>query len=157
MARPLRIYHPDTPPRWQDRVLDLFSGRVAPAPEPGVDYTLVHRTAARAARVLLDELLTLTLLGDEMVRVDTRWCLPAAATPESLGAIVRRLRFAQVQPGAVRTTSAIRWVEFHEATHGTTVLIRLVEAPNPGLRSVLEANLAEGAAADWTEVAVARE
>lgn len=153
----LRIYHPDAPLRWQDRLADFFAGRAAPPLEPGVDYTLVHRTAARAARALRDELLALNLLGDEMVRVDTRWSVPPAATPESLGALVRRLRFTQVQPGGVRTRLGIRWVEFRPAAHGTTVLMRLTELPSPGLRSVLEANLAEGESADWTEVAVGQE
>jgi hypothetical protein len=157
MPRQLRIYHPEHPVTWRDRLFDLFTGRVAPRPEPGVDYTLLRRNAARAARALLDEVLSITLLGDEMVRVDTRWGLPENPSVEMAAAIVARLRFVQVQVGGFRVHLPIRWVEFSEAPHGCTLLVRLLEAPNTALRNVLEANLSEGDGATWAEVAIGRE
>lgn len=157
MARRIRIYHPDHVVTWRDRLFDLFSGREAAARPAGVDFSLLDRNAARSARALLDGLLSLTLLGDEMVRVDARWPFPEALSADAAAAIVARLRFAQARPGGGRVPVPIRWVELAEAQHGTTLLIRLLDAPNPGLRSVLEANLAEGSPASWSEVAVAQD
>ncbi len=157
MARRIRIYHPDHTVTWRDRLFDLTTGVRPSRPAAGVDYSLLTHNAARAARALLDELLSITLLGDEMVRVDARWPLPEGLSPEVAAAIVSRLRFSQVQPGGRRLTVPIRWVELSEAVHGTTLLVRLLEPPNPGLRSVLEANLALGEHEAWAEVAVARD
>ncbi len=157
MARRIRIYHPLHSVTWTDRLFDLYAGRKAARPQPGVDYSLLERNAARAARSLLDELLSITLLGDEMVRVDARWPFPEALSTEVAGAIVARLRFTQIDPTGTRLDVPIRWIELTEAVHGTTLVIRLLQVPNAGLRSVLEANLAEGGRPSWSEVAVARE
>ena len=154
MARGLRIYHPDHAVSWWDRLYDLFGGTMPPRREPGVDYSLLHRGAARSARALIDGLLSTTLLGDEMVRVDSTWQMPIAAGHDAAAEIVGRLRFVQSQPGGLRVTLPIRWVEFVAAQHGTTLLIRLVHRPSLGTRSALEANLAEDAGSAWTEVAI---
>jgi hypothetical protein len=151
----MRIYHPDYPLSWGDRVWDLFAGRKAPAPREGIDYTLMNRAAARVVRDFLDQTLNMTLLGDEMVRVDSAWELPEseAARETAASSLVVRLRFGQVHPGGMRMPIAARWYQFDPANHGTRVLIRLLERPNPGLRSFLAGNLEESGD-KWTEYAV---
>lgn len=64
-----------------------------------------------------------------------------------------RLKFEQTQLTGARLEIAIRWVQFEDAPHGSRVLIRLVAAPNMGLRSVLAGNVAVDGV-DWEEVAV---
>lgn len=152
----VRIYHPDYRVSWQDRFWDLFSGH-RPASRPdGVDYTLMNRSAARNIRELLEGVLNVSLLGDEMVRVDTSWRLPEEADARQTAAedLVRRLRFGQMHPGALRVTIPARWLQFDDAPHGTRILVRLLECPNPGLRTFLAGNLAEDGPDEWTEYAV---
>lgn len=151
----MRIYHPDYRVTWQDRFWDLFAGaHAAPLPE-GVDLTLVHRTAARTTREFLDAVLNVSLLGDEMVRIDSAWRLPEPpdARRSAAEVLVRRLRFGQLHPGALRVVLPARWFQLDGAPHGTRVLVRLLECPNPGLRCFLAGNLGEDGGPEWTEYA----
>lgn len=157
MPRGLRVYHPEHAVTWWDRVYDFFSGAGPNRREEGVDYSLVHRTSARSAAALLDGILSMTLLGDEMVRVDSTWRMPEQGGREAAAELVGRLRFVQAQPGVLRVTVPIRWVEFLDAAHGVTLLMRLEERPALGCRNGLEANLAEDAGSAWTEVAIGGE
>lgn len=151
----LRVYHPDYPVSWFDRVMDLFGGVEPSEREADVDYTLMDRGTVRGLRGILDGMLHISLLGAEMVRADTTWALPAApSTRRELGEeLVRRLRFGQLQPNGSRGFINIRWVQFEDAPHGARLLIRLVHAPNHGLHSFLAGNVGVQRA-DWEEVAV---
>lgn len=151
----LRIYHPDYPVSWFDRIMDLFGGVEPTEREEGIDYSLVDRGTVRGMRGILDGMLHISLLGADMVRADTTWALPASpSTRRELGEeIVRRLRFGQQQANGNRTFIHIRWVQFEDAPHGARLLIRLVSWPNHGLHSVLAGNVGV-VDADWEEVAV---
>lgn len=151
----LRVYHPRYPVSWFDRIMDLFGGVEPPERCESVDYTLVDRGTVRALRGILDGMLHISLLGAEMVRADTTWTLPASpSTRREVGEeMVRRLKFEQIQLTGARLETAIRWVQFEDAPHGSRVLIRLVTAPNMGLRSVLAGNVGVDSI-DWEEVAV---
>ncbi len=151
----LRVYHPDYPVSFLDRLMDLFGSVEPPERDEDVDYSLVDRATVRGMRGILDGMLHISLLGAEMVRADTTWSLPTQpSTRRELGEeLVRRLRFGQLQPQGSRTTVAIRWVQFEDAPHGSRLLIRLVSAPNHGLRSFLAGNVGVSRA-DWEEVAV---
>lgn len=151
----LRVYHPDYPVSWFDRVMDLFGGVEPPSRADGVDYSLVDRATVRGMRGILDGMLHISLLGAEMVRADTTWVLPQSpSTRRELGEeLVRRLKFGQLEIGGVRVNVPIRWVQFEDAPHGSRLLIRLVTAPNHGLHSFLAGNVGV-ARPDWEEVAV---
>lgn len=153
----MRIYHPDYRVTWTDRIWDLFAGRPAPARQPGIDYTLLNRASARTVREFLDATLNMSLLGYEMVRIDSAWQMPEAADAGRTAAVAltSRLRFGQVHPGGLRIPVATRWLQFDPAPHGTRVLVRLIDRPNPGLRSFLAGNLDEDGAGRWTEYAIA--
>lgn len=153
--RAVRIYHPDFHPSWYDRLYDGFVAGTLPARGDGVDWTLLQRAAGRTMRQLLDGIRATVHLGDEMVRVDTAVTLPAdpAARRDLAGEIVRRLRVSQVLVG-LRHPLPIRWVQFDDAPEGSRLLVRLLDRPNPGLRTLLGANTAEDASAEWAEVAV---
>jgi hypothetical protein len=152
----VRIYHPDYRISWWDRLLDPAGTHGQRARRTGVDYTLLNRSAARAARDFLDETLNLSLLGDEMVRVDSAWRLPAspAGRRELVEALAVRLRFGQVHPGGVKVQLALRWLDFQDAPHGTRLLLRLIARPNPGFRSFLAGDLSEDGSGGWTEYAI---
>ncbi len=151
----LRVYHPDYPVSWFDRVMDLFAGVEPPERAEGIDYSLVDRATVRGMRGILDGMLHISLLHAEMVRADTTWVLPQSpSTRRELGEeLVRRLKFGQFDIGGVRVLIPIRWVQFEDAPHGSRLLIRLVAAPNHGLHSFLAGNVGV-AQADWEEVAV---
>lgn len=151
----LRVYHPDYPVSWFDRLMDLFGSVEPEARSASVDYTLVDRSTVRGLRGILDGMLHISLLGAEMVRADTTWELPPSpSTRRELGEeIVRRLKFEQVQPNGARSAIPIRWVQFEDAPHGSRLLIRLVHTPNLGIRSLLAGNVGV-ASVDWEEVAV---
>lgn len=151
----LRVYHPDYPVNWFDRVMDLFGGVEPPGRADGVDYSLVDRATVHGMREILDGMLHISLLGAEMVRADTTWGLPQSpSTRRELGEeLVRRIKFGQAQLNGGRVFVPIRWVQFEDAPHGSRLLIRLVRAPNHGLRSFLAGNVGV-LDADWEEVAV---
>jgi len=152
----VRIYHPDYRISWWDRMLDP-AGTNARAHRPaGVDYTLLNRSAARAVRELQDETLNISLLGDEMVRLDSAWRMPPS--PEGkralVSAVALRIRFGQVHPGGVKVPVALRWLDFQDAPHGTRLLLRLLDRPNPGLRSFVAADISDDGTGGWAEFAV---
>lgn len=152
----MRIYHPDYRISFWDRLLDPM-GTHAHRPRPsGVDFTLLNRAAARAVRGFLDETLNVGLLGDEMVRIDSAWRLPpeGPGRREACTAIAQRLRFVQVLPGGSRVPVALRWLDFQEAPHGTRLLLRLLERPNPGLRSLVAGDLSEDGSGGWEDYAI---
>ncbi len=151
----LRVYHPDYPVSWFDRIMDLFGGVEPTERDEGIDYSLVDRGTVRGMRGILDGMLHVSLLGADMVRADTTWALPPSpSTRRELGEeIVRRLRFGQQQANGNRTFIHIRWVQFEDAPHGARLLIRLVAWPNHGLRSFVAGNVGV-VDADWEEVAV---
>lgn len=156
MAR-MRIWHPDYPPSWTERLLDLFHGSVPEPAPPGVDLTLMAARELRTMREFLAQCGPPVLLGHEMVKADSGWSLPTdAEARRSAGeALAIRLRFGQVQPGDLRLPMAARWFEFHDlAGGGTRCLIRLVDGPAPHLRSFLAARLGHDPHGPWTEVAV---
>jgi hypothetical protein len=152
----VRIYHPDYRISWWDRLLDPAGTRGQQSRRSGVDYSLLHHTAARAVRGFLDETLNVSLLGDEMVRIDSAWRLPEAPAGrrELVSALAVRLRFGQVHPGGVRMPVALRWLDFQDAPHGTRLLLRLLARPNPGLRSYVAGDLSEDGSGGWTEYAI---
>jgi hypothetical protein len=152
----MRIYHPEHQPSWWERALDLFSGvTVRPRPE-GVDYGLLNRNAAAVARSFLDGTFSVCLLGDEMIRADSSWRLPVEAeAARSAGeAVAERVRFGQTLAGGRRIGIPARWFEFTDVPHGTRLLIRLVQRPDPGLRSFLAGSLDDEPGRTWTEYAV---
>lgn len=154
----MRIYHPDYRISVWDRLFDpVGTRRRVTRPPTGVDYTLMHRAAARAVRAFLDETTNVTLPGDEMVRVDSGWRLPVgeAARRELCEALALRLRFEQVHPGGVRVPLALRWLEFRDAPHGTRLHIRLLDRPNPGLPSFVAGDLSEDGTGGGEEYAIA--
>lgn len=155
MGARIRIYHPETPPTWLDRALDLYSGHLVPPRLAGVDYGLVQRSVTGALRELLDGIDSLHLSGGDVVRVDSRFRLPEASTSRLNLCIelVRRLRFGQVEVNGRRAPVPIRWIEFGELPRGTLLLLRLALRPDPGLRSFLSANLGDDA--EWEDYAVA--
>lgn len=155
----MRFYHPDTPVSIWDRLGDPLGTLRHHGRAPGVDYTLVNRAAAQAVRELLDELSGLCLLGDDMVRLDTRWRLPPAgpAREQVCAEIALRLRFGQVHPGGIRLTLPLRWVEFREEVDCTHVLLRVLGRPNPGLRSYVAGDLSEDGSGGWEEYALGAE
>lgn len=156
MGRRLRIYHPEYRVRWFDQLVDLFGG-AHPAPRPaGPDYTLLNRAAMRTTRAFLDGAFSVVVLGDEMVRIDSSWALPDGADAQMAAceALVLRLRFGQVHPNGLRVAIPARWFEFNEAAHGTRVLVRLLQRPDPALRSFLVGNLSETGDDEWAEYAV---
>lgn len=155
----MRIYHPEYRVTWQDRFWDLFSGHRPPAREEGIDYTLVNRAAARTTRAFLDGILHVSLLGDEMIRLDSTARLPEepGARQTAAEALVARLRFGQFHPGDLRVVLPARWFQLDDAPHGTRVLVRLLDHPNPGLRSFLAGNFSEDGTNEWTEYAIGGE
>lgn len=159
MADRVRIWHPDYPPSWAERVLDLFAG-IVPEPLPvGVDTRLIVAHEQRIVREFLDGCFSVVHLGHEMVRADTSWVLPQTPEGRRAGsiALTLRLRFGQIHPGGARLAMAARWFEFHEAPHGTRVVVRLLDVPSPHLRSFLAANLGADPRGPWTEMAVGAE
>lgn len=155
----MRVYHPDYKITIWDRLFDP-AGTHARRPRPaGVDYTLLNRAAARAARAFLDETLNVSLLGDEMVRIDSAWRLPdaAAARRELCEALAVRLRFGQIQAGGLKVAVSLRWLDFQDAPHGTRLLLRLLDRPNPGLRSFMAGDLSEDGTGGWEEYAIGAE
>lgn len=152
----MRIYHPDYRITWWDRLTDPAGTHARTARPVGVDYTLLNRAAARAVRECLDEMLNLSLLGDEMVGIDSAWRMPAS--PEGrrdlLPAIALRMRFGQVHPASVKVPAALRWIDFQDAPHGTRLQLSLLDRPNPGLRSFVEVNTSEGESGRWEEYAL---
>ncbi len=152
----MRIYHPDYRISLWDRLLDPLGTRGRPVRPEGVDYTLLNRAAARAARGFLDETLNVCLLGDEMVRIDSAWRLPTEreARRELCEALTFRLRFGQSLPGGVKVPVALRWLDFRDAPHGTRLLVRLLDRPNPGLRSFVAGDLSEDGSGGWEEYAI---
>jgi hypothetical protein len=153
----MRIWHPDYPPSWTERLLDLFHGVVPEPPPPGVDLTLMAARELRTVREFLDGCGAPVLLGHEMVKCDSRWTLPEdpAARRSAAEAVAVRLRFGQVHPGDLHLPMATRWFEFHDLPGGRTrCLIRLVDGPAPHLRSFLAVNMGPDAKGPWTEVAV---
>ncbi|GDX79983.1 hypothetical protein LBMAG42_17940 [Deltaproteobacteria bacterium] len=157
MATRVRIWHPDYPPSWTERLLDLFHGYV-PAPTPaGVDLTLMAARERRTVRAFLDECGPVVLLGHEMVKADSRWALPEGDDERRAAAeaLALRLRFGQVHAGELRLPMAARWFEVLDLPNGgTRCLIRLIDGPSPHLRSFLAANLGPDSRGPWTEVAV---
>lgn len=156
MARRLRIYHPDYRVRWVDRLLDLFGG-THPAPRPtGPDYTLLNRAAQRTTLQFLDGVFSVVVLGDEMVRIDTSWTLPEGPDARLVAAeaLVQRLRFGQVHPNGLRVAIPARWFEFVDAPHGTRVLLRLLQRPDPALQNLIYRNVSEDGSGEWSEYAV---
>lgn len=153
----MRIYHPDYRIPWWDRMLDPAGTRARRVRPEGVDFTLLNRSAARAVRGFLDETLNVSLIGDEMVRIDSAWRLPSApdARRELCEALALRVRFGQVQTGGVKVPVALRWLDFQDAPHGTRLLLRLLERPNPGLRSYVAGDLSEDGTGGWEEYASA--
>lgn len=152
----MRIYHPDYRISVWDRLLDpVGTHRLHVRPE-GVDFTLLNRAAARAVRGFLDETLNVCLLGDEMVRIDTGWRLPpeGPGRREVCAAIAHRLRFLQALPGGRKVPVALRWLDFQDAPHGTRLLLRLLDRPNPGLRSFVAGDLSEDGSGGWEEYAI---
>lgn len=152
----MRIYHPDYRISWWDRFLDPAGTHARTQRPVGVDFTLLNRTAARAARDLLEEMLNLSLLGDEMVRIHSAWRMPPSpeGRRELIPAMALRLRFAQLHPGAIRVPLALRWLDFQDAPHGTRLLLRLLDRPNPGLRSFVAVDLSEDCSGGWQEYAL---
>jgi len=153
----LRYYHPEYRPSWRDKLYDFFSVRVVPPRPPGVEYHFLDRLVARTTRQLLDGVVSLQLLGQEMVRVESAVPLPPAddARAELCGELVGRLRFGQIQPDGRRVALPVRWIEFASRGDNLVLFLRTVGRPDPGLRSFLAANL--GASGQWTEVAIAGE
>lgn len=153
----MRIWHPDYPPSWTERLLDLFHGVVPEPPPSGVDLSLIAAHERRTVRAFLDGCGPVVLLGHEMVKADSSWELPEepAARRAAAEALALRLRFGQVHPGELRVPMAARWFEFLERPGGgTRCLIRLVDGPSPHLRSFLAVNLGADRRGPWTEVAV---
>lgn len=152
----MRIYHPDYRISWWDRFLDPAGTHARTQRLVGVDYTLLNRAAARAVRECLDELLNLSLLGDEMVGIDSAWRMPVSpeARRELIPAMALRLRFGQMHPGAVKMPVALRWLDFRDAPHGTRLLLQLLDRPNPGLRSFVAADLSDDGSGGWEEYAL---
>lgn len=151
----IRVYHPDYEVTWKDRLYDWFSGRQAPPRSEGVDYTLVNRVALRALRELLEGVVAVTPLGQEMMRIDSAWRLPDAESARQavVDGLVGRLRLAQVLPDGGRRPLAVRWLQFEDVSHGTRILVRLLDRPNPALHTVLAGNMSEDSTA-WSEFAV---
>ena len=153
----MRIWHPDYPPSWGERLLDLFHGHV-PAPTPaGVDLTLMAAREQRVVRSFLHGCGAVALLGHEMVKADSSWTLPTGGKERRAAAeaIALRLRFGQIEPGDLRRPRAARWFEFLDLSGGgTRCLIRLVDEPATHLKSFLAVNLGSNPRGPWTEVAV---
>lgn len=159
MAARLRIWHPDYPPSWAERLFDLFHGIVPTPHAEGVDTRLIVAHEQRTVREFLDGCFSVVHLGHEMVRADSSWVMPETAEGREAAAVALtlRLRFGQVHPGGARLGVPVRWFEFHEAAHGTRALLRLFDPPSPHLRSFMAANLAADPRGPWTEVAVGAE
>ena len=157
VAQRLRIWHPDYPPSWAERLLDLCHGYVpAPSPEGG-DLTLMAARELRVVRSFLDGCEAVSLMGHEMVKADSSWALPPEGKERRAAAeaIALRLRFGQVEPRDLRRARAARWFEFLDLPNGgTRCLIRLVDEPAPHLRSFLAVNLGSNPRGPWTEFAV---
>lgn len=152
----MRIYHPDYRISWWDRVLDPAGTHARTHRPAGVDYTLLNRGAARAVREFQDETLNISLLGDEMVRIDSAWRMPPSPEGQRalVSAIALRIRFGQVHPDGVKVPVALRWLDFQDAPHGTRLMLRLLDRPNPGLRSFVAANISEDGTGGWAEFAM---
>ena len=146
VAARIRYYHPEYTVTWWDRLYDLNKGRMLPQRERGVDYTLLQRIANRELRRILDHVLSVHVLGSDMVRIDTDTELPddAEAREDLFAELVRRLRFGQVHPDGRRIALPLRWVEFAETPAGLTLLLRTLVRPDPGLRSFLAAQIEPG-------------
>jgi hypothetical protein len=152
----VRIYHPDYRISWWDRVLDPAGTHARTHRPAGVDYTLLNRSAARAVREFQDETLNISLLGDEMVRIDSAWRMPPSPEGQRalVSAIALRIRFSQVHPGGVKVPVALRWLDFQDAPHGTRLMLRLLDRPNPGLRSFVAADISEDGTGGWADFAM---
>lgn len=152
----MRIYHPDYRVSWWDRLLDRGALRPRARHQVGVDYTLLNRASARSVREFLDDTLNMSLLGDEMVRIDSARHLPddPEARRDICETLTSRVRFGQIQPGGARTMVPTRWMEFRDAPHGTRALLRLLTRPNPGLKSFVEGDVSEDGSGGWEEYAV---
>lgn len=159
MTARLRIYHPEYPVTWWDRLYDFFGGQTVRVPVVGVDYSLVHRASARALRELLDGVQGLNLLGAEMVRIDSTLRLPAnpAVRRDLCEDLVQRIKFGQTLADETRSFFGIRWVEFSDTESGVRLIVRLVQTPNAGLRSFMAANLSNDPIGDWTEFGITRD
>lgn len=155
MSTKIRIYHPAYPVGWLDRVYDLFSGHTIPPRPEGVDWTLFQRTSLRTVRAFLDEVNTIALPGDEMVRVESAWRMAESAVGRRAQAevLTGRLRVGQVH-AAGRVLLAARWYQFEPLPGGTRLLIRLTQAPNLGLRTFVSGNLNEKEDGAWLDYAV---
>ncbi|MBM4369699.1 MAG: hypothetical protein FJ102_26045 [Deltaproteobacteria bacterium] len=156
MAGRVRVWHPDHPPTYIERVLDCFVGTVPEALPDDVDTSLLVAQQLRTVRTFLDGCFSVVLLGHEMVRADSSFRLPESPQARQAAgeALALRLRFGQVHPTGVRVPLAARWFELNDVSHGTRCLIRLVELPQPHLRSFLAVNLGNDPLGPWTEVAV---
>jgi hypothetical protein len=152
----LRVYHQDYKVTWADRVYDFFSGHTMPRRVAGVDYTLLNRASLRAVREFLDGVSGIQLLGDEMVRIDSTWRLAEDAEARRCQAegLTSRLRVGQVQAGSYRTPLAARWFQYEDLPGGTRLLVRLLDAPNPNLRTFVSGNVNEDEGGAWMEYAV---
>jgi hypothetical protein len=151
----VRLYHPDYRVTWLDRVAELFDVRLPPTPPEGVDLSFLRRTEVREVRAFLDGVQNVSLLGDELVRCDSAWCPPEAGLLEATGHLVLRVRFGQILPGMLHMQIPMRWARLDPTPHGCRLLMRLIERPNPGLRSFLAGNFEEHDAPRWVEYAVA--
>ncbi len=152
----MRMYHPDYRVTWLDRIAELFDVRQPPPRPEGVDLTLVQRAEVRAVRAFLDGLRNVSLLGDELVRCDSIWPAPEAASAreDATARLLLRVRFGQVLPGDLHVQLPTRWARLDPTPHGSRLLLRLIERPNPGLRCFLAGNFEEGDEARWVEYAV---
>lgn len=156
MGAKLRVYHQDYRVSWVDRLYDFFSGHTLPKRAPGVDYTLMNRASLRMVREFLDGATHIQLLGDEMVKVESSMRLlpEPEARKAQVDGLTSRLRVGQVQTGNYRTPLAARWFQYEEIPGGTRLLVRLLDVPNPALRTFVSGNLNEDEDGTWMDYAV---
>lgn len=161
MSTKLRVYDPRYQVSLLDRVYDFFSGRSLPQRREGVDYTLLNRASLRTMQEFLDGVTQITLLGehslgDEMLRVDSTWRLATEPIPRrsQVDGLTSRLRVGQVQGNNSHKLLDVRWFQYEDLPGGTRLLIRLVRAPNPSLRTFVSGNLNEDEEGDWMDYLV---
>lgn len=151
----IRVYHPDYRVTWWDQLYNLHTRQTEIHRAEGVDYSLYHRAASRLVRNFLEGVLNISLVGSDMVRVDSS--LRLSDNPEhrdeQIDTLVCRVRIQQVQSGGVRAPQAARWFQFQGVPHGTQLLISLVQRPNPALTTTLAGNLSEDGRETWSELA----
>ena len=152
----LRVYHHDYRVTWADRLYDFFSGHTLPRRAAGVDYTLMNRASLRAVREFLDGITTIQLLGDEMVKVESGFRLAddSEARKAQADGLTSRLRVGQVQAGNYRTPLSARWFQYEDTPGGVRLLVRLLDVPNPALRTFVSGNLNEDEGGAWMDYAV---